>query len=221
MWEYQWRFDVVLDNLPYLLEGVKMTILVTAAAMILGIIGGLIIALLRLSKFRVLKLIGGWFVDFFRSTPPLVQLIWIFYALPILVGVHIPALISGAVGLSLSRSAGLAEIFRGGILSIERGQREAALALGMTPSQAMRRIILPQAVRRMIPPITSTFISTLKGSSLVGVVALPDIMRQGTILIQYTFRPLEVFTTTAVIYFVLTYPQAVLSNKLYSRIRVS
>lgn len=221
MWEYQWRFDVVLENLPYLLQGVKMTILVTAAAMILGIIGGLIIALLRLSKFRVLKLIGGWFVDFFRSTPPLVQLIWIFYALPILVGVHIPALISGAVGLSLSRSAGLAEIFRGGILSIERGQREAALALGMTPSQAMRRIILPQAIRRMIPPITSTFISTLKGSSLVGVVALPDLMRQGNILIQYTFRPLEVFTITAVIYFVLTYPQALLSNKLYSRIRVS
>jgi polar amino acid transport system permease protein len=221
MGDYRWRFDVVLEYLPYLLEGVKMTILVTAAAMVLGIIGGLIIALLRLSKSRVLKLIGRWFVDFFRSTPPLVQLIWIFYALPILVGVHIPALISGAVGLSLSRSAGLAEIFRGGILSIERGQREAALALGMTPSQAMRRVILPQAIRRMIPPITSVFISTLKGSSLVGVVALPDLMRQGNIVIQYTFRPLEILTTTAVIYFVLTYPQAVLSNKLYRRMRVS
>lgn len=218
--QYTWRFDVVWRFLPYLVDGLKMTLLVTIAAMILGILAGLMAALMRLSKLAPLRFLGAAYVDFFRSTPPMIQLIWIYYCLPIVLGIEVPALISGAIALSVSTGSFLAEIFRGGILSIEKGQREAAIALGMTSSQSMRRIILPQAIRRMIPPITNVFISTLKASSLVGTVAIADLMWQSNNLIMYTFRPLEILTVTAAIYFLLTYPQVWISNRIYERIRV-
>jgi His/Glu/Gln/Arg/opine family amino acid ABC transporter permease subunit len=219
--DYTWRFDVVLQYLPFLLKGLWVTVAVTVVALIMGSISGLIAALLRLSQHRIPQLVGRVYVDFFRSTPPMVQLIWIYYCLPIVTGLDIPAFLAGAIGLSLSTSAYLAEIFRGGILSLAKGQREAALAIGMTSGQAMRRIILPQAVRRMIPPFTNTAVSTLKGSSLVGIVAVADLMWQANYLVAYTFRPLETLTIVAVIYFVLTYPQTIISNRIYERVRVN
>lgn len=219
--DYTWRFDVVLQYLPFLLKGLWVTIAVTVAALALGTVTGLIAAMLRLSRHRIPRLVGRVYIDFFRSTPPMIQLIWIYYCLSIVTGLDIPAFVAGAIGLSLSTSAYLAEIFRGGILSLEKGQREAAMAIGMTSSQAMRRVILPQAVRRMIPPFTNTAVSTLKGSSLVGIVAVADLMWQANYLNTYTFRPLETLTIVAVIYFLLTYPQTIISNHIYERVRVT
>lgn len=217
---YHWQFGIALQYLPFLLKGVGITIIVTLVAVLLGAFIGLIAAILRLTRFKSLRFLGALYVDFFRSTPQLVQLFWIYYCIPILTGIDLSAIISGAIGLSVSTGSFLAEIFRGGILSIEKGQKEAALAIGMTPFQTMRRIILPQAIRRMIPPFTNVFISTLKASSFVGVVGVQDLMWQGNTVITYTFRPLEVLTVVAVTYFVLTYPQALASEWLYNKMRV-
>jgi His/Glu/Gln/Arg/opine family amino acid ABC transporter permease subunit len=144
--DYQWRFDVAVRYLPFLLEGVKMTVLITLISMGIGIVIGLVVALIRLSKLRGVYHVATLYVDFFRSTPVLVQLIWIYYCLPIITGRSFSAFASGAIALSLYAGSFLAEIFRAGILSISKGQTEAALALGMTPSQTLRRIIVPQAV---------------------------------------------------------------------------
>jgi len=125
--------------------------------------------------------------------------------------------ISSCIALGLSVGAFLSEIFRAGITSIARGQTEAALALGMTGTQVMRRIILPQAITRMLPPIGSTWISLFKDSSLVSTIALADLTYQGRVLAAFTYRPLEVFTTVAVLYFVLTYPQSILVNWMHRK----
>ncbi len=131
--------------------------------------------------------------------------IWIYYALPIMTGKSLTAFVAGSIGLSLYAGSFLSEIFRAGILSVERGQTEAALALGMK-SQAMRRVILPQAVTRMLPPIGSSLITLVKDSALLSVISVPELMRQSETLASLTFRRMEVLTVAAFIYFAMTYP---------------
>jgi polar amino acid transport system permease protein len=215
---YNWDFSLVLDNLPFLLEGLKLTVLISIVSVALALIIGLIVALMRLSRFGALERIAITYTDFFRSVPLMVILIWLYYCLPILTGLEIPAIVSGVMGLSIYVAAYVAEVYRAGILSIETGQRRAAVALGMTESQAMRRVILPQAVVRMLPPMGSIFISTFKESSLVSTVAVAELMRQAYYLSAYTLRASEVFTVVAVLYFIVTYPQAIIVNLLHRRL---
>lgn len=216
--DYNWNFGIVLSNIPFLLEGLKVTIIVSLISMVLASIIGLIAALMRLSKIGILDRIAILYVDFFRSVPLMVVLIWLYYCLPILIGLNLPAIASGVTGLSLYMGAYMAEIYRGGIMSIARGQREAALALGMTSTQAMRRIVLPQAVVRMLPPIGSTFISLFKESALVSTIEVAELMRRAHNLTAYTFRASEVFIVVAFLYFLVTYPQAIFVNFLHSRL---
>ena len=154
--DYDWNFGLVFSNISFLLEGLRMTIIISLISMVLALIIGLVAALMRLSRIGILVRISILYVDFFRSVPLLVILIWFYYCLPIVTGLNLSAVISGVSGLSLYMGAYLAEIYRAGIMSIEEGQREAAAALGMTGAQAMRRIILPQAIVRMLPPFGST-----------------------------------------------------------------
>lgn len=214
---YQWRFDLAIRYIPFLLQGVKMTILITFISMGIGMVIGLFAALIRLSKIRVLYSLTTFYVDFFRSTPVLVQLIWVYYCVPIITGRSFSAFASGVIALSLYVGSFLAEIYRAGILSISKGQTEAALALGMTGRQAMRRIILPQAVTRMLPPMGSMFISLFKESSLASAIAVAELMWQAQALIAFLFRPMEVFTLTALLYLILTYPQSLWVNYLHRR----
>ena len=174
-------------------------------------------ALARISGVRPLGWIASIYVDFFRTTPLLVQLVWIYFALPILIGESLDGVQAGALGMSLYAGSFLAEIIRAGILSVERGQSEAALALGMTSAQVMRRIILPQAVVRMLPPIASTFISLIKDSSLASIVSVPELMRQSQALASFTQRNMEALTVAAILYFGLTYPLSLLVNALHRR----
>ncbi|HQZ07517.1 MAG TPA: ABC transporter permease subunit, partial [Burkholderiaceae bacterium] len=148
---YQWDFTPVLANSGMLAAGLTNTLKLTATGLALGIPLGLGLALLRLSRLRVLALPAGFVVEFFRTTPPLVQLFWFFFALPILIQVEMTPFVAAALTFSIQSAAFFAEVFRAGIVSIDRGQSEAARALGMTGAQAMRRVILPQAVKRMIP----------------------------------------------------------------------
>jgi polar amino acid transport system permease protein len=202
---YQWDFSVVWRNSHLLLWGLVGTLKVTAAALALGLPLGLTVALLRLSRARAVSLPAGVFVEFFRSTPPLVQLFWCFFALPILIGVRIDSFQAAVMTLSLQSSAFFAEVFRGGIVSVERGQWEAARALGMTYSQLMRRVVLPQAVKRMIPAFLERAIELMKTTTLVATVAYADLLFEASDIAQKTFRPLEVFTAAAAIYFIVIF----------------
>jgi len=203
--EYQWDFTVVWRNSHLLLWGLLGTLKVTGAALVLGLPLGLGVALMRLSRTRVVSLPASVFVEFFRSTPPLVQLFWCFFALPILIGVRIDSFQAAVMTLSIQSSAFFAEVFRGGIVSVERGQWEAARAIGMTYRQLLRRVVLPQAVKRMIPAFLERAIELMKTTTLVATVAYADLLFEASDIAQKTFRPLEVFTAAAAIYFVVIF----------------
>ena len=201
-------FAQVLQYWPFLLSGVLLTIQVSLIAMLGGIAIGLVVALVRIARIPVASGIASLYVDFFRATPVLAQLVWIYYALPLLAGVSLTAIVAGSIGLSLYAGSFLSEIFRAGILSIERGQTEAALALGMNRAQTLRRVILPQATVRMLPPIGSSLITLVKDSALLSIIAVPELMRQSDALASITFRRMEVLSIAAMMYFALTYPLA-------------
>jgi polar amino acid transport system permease protein len=212
-----WDIDAVIRHLPFLLSGLWLTVAITTVAMALGLTVGLGVSLLRMSRPRAVRLLAGFYIDFLRSTPLLAQLVWVFYALPILTGYALSPFVAGVLTMGVHVSANLAEIYRAGILSVAAGQRQAAFSLGMTRSQALRRVILPQAVIRMLPPIGSQLISLFKESALVSLITLNELMWQAQSLAAFTLRPLEVLTATALIYSLLTLPQAMLVNRLHRR----
>jgi polar amino acid transport system permease protein len=217
---YDWHFDAVWDNLPFLLDGLKMTVALAVLSMAVSLLLGLLLSLARLSRWRVLRAVATGYTELIRGTPLLVQLLWIYYSLPILAGLVLSPFMTAFIGLTLNLTAFVAEVYRAGILSIARSQREAALALGMSGWQAMRRVILPQSVRRVIPPMGSIWVSLFKDTALVSVIAVPDLMYQGKVLAIDTYRPLEIYTAVALIYFVVTYPQARSVDWLFDRFRV-
>jgi polar amino acid transport system permease protein len=214
---YTWHFDAFYRHLPFLLAGIRYTVLVSVLAILLGFVVGLVAAVIRLYGPRPLGWLVTFYVDFVRSTPLLIQLVWVFFALPILVDRSLPPLAAGVLTLGVYAGAYLAEIFRAGILAIPTGQRHAALALGMTGRQALARIILPQAVVRMLPPVASTFISLVKDSSLVSVISVAELMWASQSLVGFTMRPVEVLTGTALLYVALTYPLSLLADLLRRR----
>ena len=218
---YQWDFTPVLANSGMLAAGLTNTLKLTATGLALGIPLGLGLALLRLSRLRVLALPAGFVVEFFRTTPPLVQLFWFFFALPILIQVEMTPFVAAALTFSIQSAAFFAEVFRAGIVSIDRGESEAARALGMTGAQAMRRVILPQAVKRMIPAFMERSIELMKTTTLVATVSYADLLFQANEVAQKTFRPLEVFTVTALIYFVVIYCASLVVHQIERRLAVS
>src|SRR5581483_4588338 len=152
---YTFEFQPVLDHLDFLLKGVGMTLQIMFISLVLSLAIGVVAGQLRLSRHRLLRIPAAAYVDFFRTTPLLVQLVWIFYCIPIIFGVRTTDFQSGVLALSLNYGAFFAEIFRAGVTSLGRGQTEAAEALGMTHLQVLRRVIYPQAIRRMLPPLSS------------------------------------------------------------------
>lgn len=201
----EWDFLAVLRDGDLLLLGLLNTLKVTGFALLFGIPLGLGLALSRLSQIKVLSTVAGFIIEFFRTTPPLVQLFWFFFALPILIDVSMTPFIAAIVTFSIQSSAFFAEVFRGGIQSIDKGQWEGAKAIGMSYRQTLWRIILPQAVKRMIPAFMERAIELLKTTTLVSTVAYADLMFQANDLAQKTFRPLEVYTVVAVMYFLLIF----------------
>jgi polar amino acid transport system permease protein len=218
---YQWDFAPVLANSGMLAAGLVNTLKLTATALAFGVPLGLGLALLRLSRFRLLSLPAGFVVEFFRTTPPLVQLFWFFFALPILISVEMTPFVAAAITFSIQSSAFFAEVFRAGIVSIDRGQSEAARALGMSGAQAMRRVVLPQAVKRMIPAFMERSIELMKTTTLVATVSYADLLFQANELAQKTFRPLEVFTVTALIYFMVIYAASLVVHRVERRLATS
>jgi polar amino acid transport system permease protein len=217
---YTWQFRAVRDALPDLLHGLLVTIELTVLVMAIGLVAGMAVALLRIGRWRSLRAATWGYTELFRTTPILVQLIWFFYVLPAALGVSLPPFWLAVAALGLNLTAYVAEIFRSTILSVDRGQRESALATGMRPATAMRRIVLPQAVRRSIPLLAATWITLFKDTSLVAVIGVHELTYRGKDVALATYRPLETFTVVAVMYFLLAYPQSLLVDRVFHRFRV-
>lgn len=203
---YQWNFGPVWENADVLLRGAFGTLRLFAICAVAGLLLGLLVGLARQSPRTWLRWPATAFVEFFRNTPVLVQILWFYFALPILAPFEISPLAAAALGISLNSAAFTAEIVRGGISSIDRGQWEAARALGMTGAQAMRRIVLPQALRRMLPALTNRGIEIFKMSTLASAVAYVELLQQGKLLASLNFNPIETYTVIAVIFFLCLLP---------------
>lgn len=214
--DYDFDWSGVLDPVVWL-RALGITLLYgigsTIAGLLLGLLGGPVL----LSSRGWLRTLGIALVQFFRCTPLMVQMVWFYYALPILTGFKIPSALAAALGLTLYMGAFCAEIFRGGVISIDRGQWDAARALGLTHLRMMRHVILPQAARRMVPPFVNQSVLQLKNTSLLYVVAVPDLMYTSYALTSKTYRPLETYTVVALIYFVVLFPTTMLAKRLETR----
>lgn len=218
---YRWDFAFLWQYRSLLAEGLALSVGYTLATMALGLVIGLACGLGRLSRHPVITLPIRAYIELFRCTPLLVQLVWFYYALPVIIDVQIPAPVASTLALSLYVGSFYAEIFRGGIRSIEPGQWDAARALGMTRGQVMRRVVLPQAVKRMVPPFVNQSVIQLKNTSLISTLAVGELLYQGTVITAATYRPLEVYTAIAVIYFVTLFPLMLLAQRLEARLAVS
>ena len=215
---YEWSFGFLWRYERLFVTGVEVTLAYTFGTIFLGLVLGLLIGLARLSKSWLVNAPLVALIELFRCTPLLVQIVWFYYALPVLMGIQIPATLAAVAVLSLYTAAFYAEIFRGGIVSIEPGQWDAARALGLRWWPMMRRVVLPQAVRRMVPPFMNQSIIQLKNTSLVSTIAVPDLLYQGQLITADTYRPLETYTIVAVIYFLLLFPMILLAQHYERRL---
>lgn len=206
--DYRFRWDVIPANLDFLMSGLWQTLLISSVTLTLALLGGLVIALLDMSKFPPFRMVGLAFGELIRNTPILVQLLWIYYVLPMAMGINLDAWTALVIGLSIYSSCFIAEAYRAGIQAVPKGHREAAEVLGLTPRQTFVRIVLPQAVRMTLPPLAANFVQLIKYSSLGAVISVGEITRRGMELSASIFRPLEVFSFIAVVYFLICWPLA-------------
>lgn len=209
--------DIVLPALPSLLRGAWVTLQLTATSILLGLIGGSLLGIARLSSYGLVRLAARVYVDFFRGTPLLVQIFMIYFGLPALIrALGLPISINqwwaAIAALTLNSSAYIAEIIRGGIQSIALGQTEASASLGLSPVQTMRYVVFPQAFRRIIPPLGNEFIAMLKDTSLVAVIGYQELFREGQLIVAKNYRAFEIYAAVAVVYLALT----LLSSQFFS-----
>jgi len=210
-------WSVVWRNAGALLQGVELTVLLAVTTMLISIPGGIVLALMRLSHVRALSAASAAFVELFRNLPLILVVYSAYYVMPVATGLNLSPLTTGIVALSLNVSAYNGETFRAGIASIRKGQTEAAYALGMGRWQTMKEIVLPQAVRRVLPVLASTWVSLFKDTSLVSVISVDELAYTSMRIRAQTFRVLEMLTAMAAIYWLLGYPQAKLVDWINRR----
>lgn len=214
-------WGVVWQHRDALVRATGTTILLTIATMVIALPCGIIVAMLRLYAWKPIRALATAYVELFRNLPLILVVFWAFYVLPILTGLGLSPLATGLTALALNVTAYNAETFRAGINSIRRGQLDAAMALGMSRAQALRRIILPQASRRILPVLASTWVSLFKDTSLVSVMAVTELAYVAMQIRAQTFRVLEMLTAMAAIYWLLGYPQAKLVDWIQRRFAVT
>jgi His/Glu/Gln/Arg/opine family amino acid ABC transporter permease subunit len=210
-------WDIIRESVPLLAEGAIVTLQVSALAAVLGLLLGVALGLGALSQNRLPRMLVAAYVDFIRGTPLLIQIFLVFFALPI-IGIRFDEFWAGVLALSLNAAAFVAEVVRGGVGAIERGQTEAALAIGMRRRQILVHILLPQAYRQMIPPLTNELISLVKNSSLLSVISVYELTRAGQAIISVHFVPFEIYTLLALYYYVLLKALSWLSVRLERRL---
>ncbi len=202
---YQWDFGSVVKYGDMLLLGLAGTVKIALISIVFGVIVGLVVALMRMAANPWLRKPATAFVEFYRNTPPIVHFFWFFYALPIVIGVSLDPFVAATLALSTQSGAFYAEVFRGGIASIERSQWEGAKALGMSYRMAMQRVIVPQALRRMVPPFVERSFELTKTTALASTLAYAELLYQAMQVNSITFRPMEVYTAVALLYFIVLF----------------
>jgi His/Glu/Gln/Arg/opine family amino acid ABC transporter permease subunit len=214
-------WSVVWQHRDALAAATGTTILLTVATMAIALPCGMLVAVLRMYAWPPLRAVATAYVELFRNLPLILVVFWAFYVLPILTGLGLSPLATGLAALSLNVTAYNAETFRAGINSLRRGQSEAALALGMSRVQALRRVLIPQAMRRILPVLASTWVSLFKDTSLVSVIAVSELAYVSMQIRAQSYRVLEMLTAMAAIYWLLGYPQAKLVNWIQRRFAVT
>lgn len=213
------NFGPVLRKWDILLLSLRYTFLLAALAISFGLIIGLFVALLRISKVRILSIPAGLYINFFRGIPQMVYLVWLYFGIAMATGIDVEPLYAAAICLSTQYGGYLAEIFRFGIEAIGKGQREAAVAMGLTTAQNYRYIILPQAIRIVLPPIGNMWVGALKDSSLVSYLGVMELMRTTMLQANLAWRPFEFYTTAALIYVFLVWLSSRGVSMLESRLK--
>ena len=210
------RSSFLWQVMPYLLDGAVVTVQISVVSMLLALVLGLVAAIGRLSRRRIWRLLAGFYIEVVRGTPLLVQLFIVYYGLPAY-GIRLEPFMAGFLTLGVHYGAYLSEVYRAGILAVDRGQWEAAASIGMGRTMILREIILPQAVRTILPPIGNYFISMLKDSALVTTISVTELLRSGQLRVAVTFRPMEIYLMVAAIYLAMSYPLSLLTRALERR----
>ena len=217
--EHNWDFSTVFENADLLLTGLQNTLKLGVVCLVLGLFFGAFVGIARYARNRAFSWSATLFVEVFRNTPVLVQIIWFFFAFPIISPFEIDAFTAAALGLTLNTTAFSSEIYRAGIQSIHKGQWDAAKALGMTYTQQMWRIVMPQAVQRMIPAFMNRAVELMKMTSLASVIAYGELMHQAKTISTIAFNPIEMYTGVALIFFAFIFPAALLVQRLEKRLK--
>jgi polar amino acid transport system permease protein len=216
---YEWDFYFVWRHFDVLINGLLISLTLTVISVALALPLGFIVAVFRLSRNFFISKIAAAYIEFFRCTPALVQVIWIYYCLPIILGIEISGFACGIAALALNLTAFNAEAFRSGIQAIPMDQTDATVALGLSPVQRILYVILPQAVRMVIPVLLTNAVGSFQQSSLVSTVAIADLMYEGRVLATRFYRPLEILTVVAIIYLVIAFPVTQLVRVVELRLR--
>lgn len=201
---FDFQPQVILETAPLLLEGVELTLIITVGGLFLGLALGILVGLINTPRFSFLRILAVTYVEIIRGTPLIVLVMFLYFALPLALDIRIPPNWAGVIAIGVNSGAYIAEIVRGSIISISHGQMEAARSTGLTHAQAMLYIIWPQAFRRMIPPLTNQCIISLKDTSLLVVIGVGELTRQGQEIISVNFRAFEVWLTVAIFYLIMT-----------------
>ncbi|MFD1360122.1 amino acid ABC transporter permease [Lentibacillus salinarum] len=210
----------VVDFLPQLLTGLLYTLLISVVGLVIGFILGGIFGMGRVARNKFIHAISTVYIEVIRGTPVLVQAIWIYYALPLIIGFELESITAGIIVIALNSGAYIAEIVRGAVQSIDKGQMEAGRSLGLNHGQAMRYIIWPQAFKRMIPPLGNQFIISIKDTSLLSVILVPELIFQGRLIAANHFNAVEIYTTVAVFYLVITLTLSVILQRMERRLDI-
>ncbi|MBZ0162725.1 MAG: amino acid ABC transporter permease [Notoacmeibacter sp.] len=218
---YHWDFYTVLQSFDLFLIGIWATFIYTVGSIAIGVVVGLLTCFARLSRFPALRILARSYQELFRCTPLLVQILWAYYALPMVLGFSISNTTAGLLTLSLYVGSFYAEIFRGGINAVDKGQREAAAAIGMSGPQSMRYIIMPQAVKKMLPAFINQSVIQVKNTSLLYAISIAELTYMTSVVNSETYRPLESYTLAAIMYFCMLFPLTQIADQFERRMRRS
>jgi len=218
--QFVFKYSVIWESIPVLLQGVKLTIWITVFGLLIGFCLGATAGLAKTSRRKLPQRIAAIYIESIRGTPLMVQVMFLYFGLPLVLGMRVPPLAAGIVAIALNSGAYIAEIVRGAIQSIDKGQTEAGRSIGLTRFHTMLYVIWPQAFKRMIPPLGNQFIISLKDTSLLVVIGVGELTRQGQEIIAYNFRAFEVWLTVAIMYLILTMTIAKLLNYFEKRMRI-
>lgn len=195
--------EILISSLPVLMQGLRMTLIISVSSILFAMVIGLVVSLMRLSGVKVLDMISKIYVDIIRGTPLIIQAFFLYFGVPDLLNIRIDNLTAGIIIMSLNAGAYMSEVFRGGILSVPYGQTEAARSLGLSNAKTMRKVIIPQAVKNMVPAFINQMIISLKDTSLLSVIGLGELTQRGQIVVAATYNSFEIYFIIGVMYFVM------------------